>query len=146
VPGRSLRGARYYLSPADPNHLPVPVDVARGWSDYQLCYWYCLEIEARARVLRARLEPAGVRFHELELGAIQDQAGVLALGRALELGALSPLGRLRLARLLQRRSNTKPEQKRALALGPAELEAAERAVRSALGEQRAPAAQGASNR
>ncbi len=46
IPGRTDKGLRFYLSPEDPGVLELP-----GWQklhDYQLCYWYCLEIERRA--------------------------------------------------------------------------------------------------
>jgi hypothetical protein len=133
VPGRTLRGVRYYLSPSDPNHLPVPADVARGWTDYQLCYWYCLEIDARARHLRAELEPRGVRFHTVELADIQTEDGIRALGAELELGPLSPLGRLRIAGLASRRVNAKSGQKRERATDDAELARGEAEVRAAAG-------------
>lgn len=131
VPGRTLRGVRYYLSPSDPNCLPVPADVARGWTDYQLCYWYCLEIDARARVLRETLGPRGVRVHTVELADIQSEAGVRALGERLALGALSPFGRLRLAHVANRRVNAKAHQKRALDADDAELSRLEAEVRAA---------------
>lgn len=133
VPGRTLRGVRYYLSPSDPNFLPVPADVVRGWSDYQLCYWYCLELDARAQQLRVALEPRGVRFHDVELADIQTEDGIRALGVTLELGPLSPLGRLRLASVASRRVNAKASQKRAQTVDDVELARAEVEVREAAG-------------
>lgn len=133
VPGRTLRGVRYYLSPGDPNCLPVSAEDVRAWTDYQLCYWYCLEIDARADRLRAELGPRGVRVHTVELADIQSEAGVRALGETLALGALSPLGRLRLAHVANRRVNAKAHQKRALDADDAELARQEDAVRAAAG-------------
>lgn len=138
IPGRSLRGVRYYLSPWDANHLPVDAELARGWNDYQLCFWYCLEIEARARVLRERLEPRGVRFHEVELGAIRSVDGIQELGSRLELGPLSLFGRMRIAARARRQANVKQELKRADALPEAELDGWESAVREACGLAAAP--------
>ena len=46
IPGRTEKGLKYYLSPEDPGVLPLP-----NWQslhDYQLCYWYCLEIKRRS--------------------------------------------------------------------------------------------------
>ena len=43
IPGRI--GGDYVLNPGDPNVVPLP-----GWedmTDYQLCFWYALEIERR---------------------------------------------------------------------------------------------------
>ena len=45
VPVRSPYGCLYLLDPRDPNVMPLP-----GWermTDYQLCFWYALEIERR---------------------------------------------------------------------------------------------------
>jgi len=47
IPGRTEKGLRYFLSPEDQGVLLLP-----GWQaldDYQLCYWYCLEIERRCK-------------------------------------------------------------------------------------------------
>lgn len=138
IPGRSLRGVRYYLSPWDPNHLPVSEALARSWNDYQLCFWYCLEIEARARVLRERLEPRGVRFHEVELDAIQSVEGIQELGSRLELGPLSLVGRMRIASRARHRANLKQELKRTESLPESELDGWERAVREACERSDAP--------
>ena len=45
VPARTPYGCLYLLDPRDPNVMPLP-----GWermTDYQLCFWYALEIERR---------------------------------------------------------------------------------------------------
>jgi len=45
IPSRTSHGFMYLLSPDDPNVLPLP-----QWqylNDYQLCFWYSLEIERR---------------------------------------------------------------------------------------------------
>jgi hypothetical protein len=45
VPARTGLGLRYLLQPNDPGVLPLP-----GWtqmSNYQLCFWYALEVERR---------------------------------------------------------------------------------------------------
>ena len=129
IPGRSLRGVRYYLSPWDPNHLPVEPSRAERWSDYQLCYWYCLEIDARARHLERVLAPHGTRVHRVELAELQTPAGIAALGEKLALGPLSTLGKLKLAALAARPVNEKKHLKRAETLPEAELDAWEAEVR-----------------
>ena len=45
VPGRTSLGTDYLVCPSDPNTLPLPL--WEGLSDYQLCFWYALEIERR---------------------------------------------------------------------------------------------------
>ncbi len=54
VPGRTPDGWHWLLSPDDPDVLGLP-----SWQDlhpYQLCYWYCLEIERRADSYRRLFE------------------------------------------------------------------------------------------
>jgi hypothetical protein len=133
VPGRTLRGVRYYLSPADRNFLPVAAERAARWNDYQLCYWYCLEADARAAHYRASFAPLGVRVHEVALEAILAPEPLIELGRALELGPLGPLGRVRLAYVLGRRWNEKTGEKRPEVLPEAELDGWEQEIREACG-------------
>ena len=45
VPGRTSLGVTYMLHPTDPGVLPLPE--YQRFSDYQLCFWYALEIERR---------------------------------------------------------------------------------------------------
>jgi len=45
IPGRTATGTDYLVCPADPNTLPLPL--WEGLTDYQLCFWYALEIECR---------------------------------------------------------------------------------------------------
>ena len=45
IPGRTSTGTDYLVCPTDPNTLPLPL--WEGLSDYQLCFWYALEIECR---------------------------------------------------------------------------------------------------
>lgn len=45
IPGRTSTGTDYLLCPSDPNTLPLLS--WEGMTDYQLCFWYALEIERR---------------------------------------------------------------------------------------------------
>jgi hypothetical protein len=45
IPGRTSTGTDYLVCPADPGTLPLPL--WEGLTDYQLCFWYALEIERR---------------------------------------------------------------------------------------------------
>ncbi len=72
VPARSDFGKKYLLSPEDPGVMPLP-----GWqamTDYQLCFWYALEIERRqiryAEYAR-RLEMPVVEVLQRDLGKPQ---------------------------------------------------------------------------
>ena len=45
IPGRTSTGTDYLVCPSDPNTLPLLL--WEGLTDYQLCFWYALEIERR---------------------------------------------------------------------------------------------------
>lgn len=129
IPGRTLKGVKHFVSPWDRNHLAWRDLEHAQPNDYQLCYWYALEIDARAAALRAALEPRGVRIHKVEFDALRSESGILELGRRLGLGALSTLGRLRIAAVAASRVNAKDTAKRADVLLDTELDLWESAVR-----------------
>ncbi len=58
VPGRTKNGLKYLLRPGDPNTLPLPGWTARG--DYQLCFWYAVEMERRQAAYAAELSRRGM--------------------------------------------------------------------------------------
>jgi len=138
IPGRTLAGVKYYLSPWDGPGLRLPLEerAARELSDYQLCYWYCLEMEARARAARERFEPLGARIVEARLERLAASAeAVLALGRELDLPAPTALGRRKLRLLAGRRVNEKPAKKRRELPPPEELERMEAELRRRLARE-----------
>ena len=128
IPSRTYNGVRYYLGPTDRVLLPVPREVFERWHDYQLCYWYCLEIGERARVYAERYGSLGVRVERVELDAIGSVEGIRELGRRLDLGPLSPAGTRELTQLAGRRTNTKSDAKRELAFSDQQFELWEREV------------------
>lgn len=70
IPGRTVEGRLVMLDPADPGTLKFP-----GWQsagDYELCYWYALEIERRQRMYRERFLAEGVAFIEIDLAELTD--------------------------------------------------------------------------
>ncbi|MCC6406658.1 MAG: hypothetical protein IT453_05810 [Planctomycetes bacterium] len=138
VPGRTFKGVKYYHSPDDPRVLLATGGAHRTWHDYQLCYWYCLETEARAQRFRARFEPLGVRVERVAIAQLTDAAGIRRLGDALDLGSFSTRGRIKLLGLTGRATNRKLAAKRPVALPDDELARlegeVERAVASAAGQ------------
>lgn len=132
IPGRTLKGVKHFVSPWDRNHLPWrDLEHARP-NDYQLCFWYALEIDARAAALRAELEPRGLRVHAVLLESLACESGILELAQRLELGALSTLGRMRVARLAGTRVNPKDAEKRDASFADTELDAWEAEVRASV--------------
>ncbi|MCI5221096.1 MAG: hypothetical protein D3924_00065, partial [Candidatus Electrothrix sp. AR4] len=74
IPARSDKGLKFYLSPSDPGVL----DLADWWRlhDYQLCYWYCLEIERRAALYKNIFRQKGARVTETTLEGLKTFAGL----------------------------------------------------------------------
>ena len=83
VPGRGKLGLKYLLHPGDPGVLALP-----GWArltDYQLCFWYALEMERRQRVYRAPVETAGGAWVDVTAEELHDAERFLAAAEALSL-------------------------------------------------------------
>ena len=83
IPGRSDKGLTFYLSPADPKVLDL-ADWQR-MHDYQLCYWYCLEIERRAVVYKKIFGQKGARVTETTLEGLKTFSGLTTCFSELDL-------------------------------------------------------------
>ncbi len=73
IPGRTEKGLMFYLSPEDTDVLRL-----RNWQslhDYQLCYWYCLEIERRAKKYKQIFRDRGARIAETTLQGLKTIEG-----------------------------------------------------------------------
>ncbi len=141
IPSRTYNGVRFYLGPNDSVFLPILRGVHEAWHDYQLCYWYCLEIGERARVYAERFKPLDIKVERVELKDLHTREGIESLGDRLNLGPLSKAGARRLPTLLGQRTNQKTNAKRTRVLNAQQLESWERAVEAAvatprLGDQR----------
>ncbi|MFN8641524.1 MAG: hypothetical protein U0802_07665 [Candidatus Binatia bacterium] len=83
VPGRGKLGLKYLLHPDDRGVLALP-----GWtrcSDYQLCFWYALEMERRQRDYRAPVEAAGGAWVDVTAEELHDADRFLAVAETLSL-------------------------------------------------------------
>lgn len=123
IPGRGGRGEGFYLSPADPVLLPLP-----GWEglhEYQLCYWYCLEIERRQRQYAEQVRTLGGRAVAVSLDELSTLAGIERLIAELDLPGPGLIGGLRLRWRLGRKVNDKSHKKKR-SLPVAEMERLER--------------------
>jgi hypothetical protein len=83
VPGRGKLGFKYLVHPSDPGVLPLAQWTGR--TDYQLCFWYALEIERRQRAYAARLERAGGTSVDVTPDELRDGDRFLAVLDALQL-------------------------------------------------------------
>jgi len=83
IPGRTPDGLKFLVSPEDPGVLPLPC-----WErlhDYQLCYWYCLEIDRRMKIYKRVFSERNSRISEVSFYEIITPQGMERLIRDLEL-------------------------------------------------------------
>ncbi len=132
VPGRTPRGVRFLVAPTDPGVLELP-----DWEeldDYQLCYWYCLEIERRTREAVHRIESRGGRVAGVEFDALIRGPGWSKLVAELGLPALRGLARWRAAlRRLRPVNRKRADKERAAIFLPEDLAERERVVEERVG-------------
>jgi hypothetical protein len=86
IPGRTDLGRRFLLHPEDPGVIAL----AR-WkelSDYQLCYWYCLEMERRSSLYVQGVAKAGGRVVQTSLADMTSLGGFGGLVAKLQLPSL----------------------------------------------------------
>jgi hypothetical protein len=83
VPGRGKLGLKYLVHPEDPGVLALP-----GWlalTDYQLCFWYALEIERRQERYATTLERVGGHTVDVTAEELHDAGRFLAVAEHLAL-------------------------------------------------------------
>lgn len=133
IPGRSDKGLRFYLSPADPGVLPVASP--DSLSDYQVCYWYCLEIARRTDEIEQFCAGRGLRFCRTTLPEITTRAGFLRLLAEMDLPRPTLFGWLQYARYGRNRVNESRETKKNVAI-PDDLDGLEADVHERLAAAR----------
>jgi hypothetical protein len=114
IPGKSPKGLRFYLSPDDPGVLEI--DNWRELEDYQICFWYCLEIERRARYYKTIFSEQGARVVETTLSGLKTFSGLEACFSGLNLTFKYPsfLTRLRFRKSSGVKVNESKETKKAV--------------------------------
>lgn len=73
IPGRTDKAGQYYLRPDDPN--VASISAWQHLHDYQLCYWYCLEIARRQIIYQHLVERLGARTITLRLDELNTLQG-----------------------------------------------------------------------
>ena len=74
IPERTHLGRIYMLSPTDPCLLETPC--WEDFTDYQLCYWYALEMHRRARWYAALFDRIGIPYTRFDFISINNVAAV----------------------------------------------------------------------
>lgn len=114
IPGRTATGLKYLLHPEDPGVLPLPC-----WQtlhEYQLCYWYCLEIERRSQKYEKMFLEKNVHVAKVSLSEISTMRGFKKLLKQLDLPKLGISNWLRYLLNRNRKINIKTDRKVRLAL------------------------------
>jgi len=78
IPGKTELGTRYTIHP-NARGVLRPINDWRKLNDYQLCYWFCLEVAARADRYAKLYADAGARVHRTSLKRITTDRGFLRL-------------------------------------------------------------------
>jgi hypothetical protein len=129
IPGRTPLAQQFILNPNDPAVPPLPD--WKSFSDYQLCYWYCLEIERRAAQYRDLFRTTGSRVVDISLQELTQTTGFQRLRTELELPEPTIFGTIRYHRNKNLHINTKTDLK-SHSLHEEDLDAQERAVSKAI--------------
>lgn len=88
IPHRTELGVQYYLSPTNFSFMN-DVDW-HSWSDYQLCYWYCLMIDHFAIFYKQRCKELNLYFLKTDINELKTLTGFLKLNFKLGLPIPSP--------------------------------------------------------
>jgi hypothetical protein len=83
VPGRTPAGRQYLISSKD--NVYVRLNQPESLSDYQLCFWYCLEIEYRQRLYEKVFLELALDFIWLRTDDLNSRSKILELIKHLTL-------------------------------------------------------------
>lgn len=128
IPGRTEKALTFYLSPEDPSVHPVPE--WKSWTDYQLCYWYCLEIQRRAAVYENMALAVGAKVVRIDLSELKQWKCYKAMLKGLGLPLPGLLDRLRFVKNANRKAGDFSVAKQSIAI-PEDRDAQEKVVRLA---------------
>lgn len=127
IPGRTINGLTYLLSPLDPGTLTT-LDNLDQYNDYQLCYWYCLETDARKQKYSALIESLGGKVARFSVNELKSLSKFSEFRDQFELPNFKLFGQAKFNKLADKRVNAKVEKKSALNYTRDQLDAWEQQV------------------
>ncbi|MDX2456147.1 MAG: hypothetical protein QNL87_01430 [Gammaproteobacteria bacterium] len=83
IPGRTSTGTDYLVCPSDPNTLPLPL--WEGLTDYQLCFWYALDIECRQQRYGHYMIQLGRKVYDCTASELHNPARFLEMAEIFSL-------------------------------------------------------------
>jgi hypothetical protein len=110
TPERTHGGREWYIGPSTPTAI-LKVQDWQNWSDYQLCYWYAMEVEARKVVLGNLIKFNGGRVCRIDITELAKWQGIKRLIRELDLPKLGIKEIYTLLWLMREESNTRGFEK-----------------------------------
>jgi hypothetical protein len=128
IPGASLWARSFYVSPTEPNFLPVET---RELTDYQKCYWHALETERRQNHYAKTLRALGRRVVSIDARDLGDEEKLVHMFECLDMN-VEKLDRTELKERISRRVNLKHHEKDTACLRKVRLDDEEGVVRQAL--------------
>lgn len=128
IPGRNLAGVKYYLSPRD-NSLLTKLEDHESLNNYQLCYWYCLEIEKRKKVYADLIRSKGGTCVHTSIDELKSAEQFAKLCHELNMPGFSIMGKRRYEKIIRRVVNPKTHDKKKLDIPESQLDEWENEVR-----------------
>lgn len=120
IPGRSEKALKYYLSPDDPD-IFLPLLNWKDLHDYQLCFWYTLEIKLRQRFYSKIVKDKGGNISKISFEELISGKGIYRLAK--ELNLPSPARKYQIKQLLGMipKVNSKEQSKQEMSLSDLKL-------------------------
>ncbi len=121
IPARTEKGLKHFVAPFDPTCYTRLEDWEK-LTDYQLCYWYCLEIEERKKQYSRMVQARGGHVLATSIKRIQTIEGILDARSKLAFAPLSLRGWLSYFRRRKTQLNQKVETKAKITFDPGLLD------------------------
>ena len=111
IPGRTPLAILYYLKPDD-RGVYLPINNWQRLHDYQLCYWYCLEIEKRMEIYKEEILKRGGKVYEVEFSSLLNLKDFISFVGKMEILTSCPESIIKkLKQQIGKKINEKKEEK-----------------------------------
>jgi hypothetical protein len=110
TPERTHGGREWYIGPSAASAI-LKIKDWENWNNYQLCYWYAMEVEARKATLGRWVESRGGRICRIDITDLRKWKGIQRLIGELELPRPGLKEIYTLMWLLREKSNTQGSEK-----------------------------------